>query len=166
MLRTLWMTQNYTPFHIRLQLAKSYLPPTFLYGCEIFINPDKKSWTSMEKLHNNIARYVFKKRKYDHISQYAKQIFGMTLRNLLDFRGLVLLHKILNYKTPNYLYNKLTLSRSGRSRFLIQHRFSYSCSEHQYFVYAVRLWNSLPIGLRQIGNVEQFRKNLLSFYDV
>ena len=80
MLRHLWLTQHCTPFRIRMLLAKTYLVPTLLYGCEIFVNPDCSSFHNMEKLFNNIARYIFKKRKYDHISQYTKLIFGMTLR--------------------------------------------------------------------------------------
>ena len=40
MLRTLWVTQNFTPFQIRMTLAKMYLLPTLMYGCEIYANCD------------------------------------------------------------------------------------------------------------------------------
>ena len=40
MLRNLWMTQYFTPIHIRMLLAKTYLLPTHIYGCELFASCD------------------------------------------------------------------------------------------------------------------------------
>ncbi|XP_065358619.1 uncharacterized protein LOC135952544 [Calliphora vicina] len=39
-LRTLWITQFYTPLRIRILIAKTYLIPGLIYGCELFANCD------------------------------------------------------------------------------------------------------------------------------
>ena len=43
MLRKLWMTQYFTPIPIRMLLAKTYLLPTLIYGCELFASCDAVS---------------------------------------------------------------------------------------------------------------------------
>ena len=63
MLRTLWQTQSFTPVKIRMLLAKTYLIPTVLYGCELFVNPGQASKNSLQKLLNSTARYVFNRKK-------------------------------------------------------------------------------------------------------
>ncbi|XP_059225793.1 uncharacterized protein LOC131997928 [Stomoxys calcitrans] len=41
-LRALWATQSVTPLRIRSLLAKTYLVPGILYGCELFANCDSQ----------------------------------------------------------------------------------------------------------------------------
>ena len=58
MLRTLWVTQKYPPFKIRMLLAKSFLLPTLLYCCEIYANCDSSDKSKLNKLFNNMTRYI------------------------------------------------------------------------------------------------------------
>ena len=102
MLRTLWVTQSYTPLKMRMLLAKTYLLPTLLCGCEIYANCDKNR---LNKLYNNITRYIFKLRKFDHVSEFSVQIFSMSFENLLKFRVLMFLHKIIVNQEPYCIQN-------------------------------------------------------------
>ena len=160
MLRCLWVTQSYTPLNIRMLLAKSYLLPTLLYGCEIFANCDSIASNKLNKLYNNIARYIFGLKKFDHVSQYTKQIFGMCFNDLIKFRVLILLHKIINTGEPSYLHNKIVFTQSARTKDLIITRHKYSISERQFFIYASRLWNSLPNYIKIIKNSVHFKNKL------
>ena len=72
MLRVLWTTQYFTPFKIRMLLAKTYLIPTLFYSCEIFANCDTISNRKINVAYNNIARYVFSTKRFEHISIYSK----------------------------------------------------------------------------------------------
>ena len=112
MLRVLWTTQYFTPFKIRMLLAKTYLIPTLLYSCEIFANCDTISNRKINVAYNNIARYVFNIKRFDHISIYSKEMLGMSLNNFLNFRTITLIHKIISDKEPTYLYHKLTFTKS------------------------------------------------------
>jgi len=104
MLRCLWASQSFTPQHIRLLLAKTYLIPVLLYGCELFANMDSTHKQKMNVLYNNIARYIFDRKRFDSISTYAKQISGMSFSNLLDFKSLIALQKIISTGQPPYLH--------------------------------------------------------------
>lgn len=161
MLRTLWKSQSFTPLNIRLLLAKTYLVPTLLYGCELFANSDASSTQKLNIVYNNIARYIFNKKRKDHISEFSKKIFGMSFDNYLKYRSLILLQKIISTKQPLYLYNRLTFLKSNRSNKLLQLRHSSLMSERQYFIHSIRLWNALPSYLHYIISAEQFKNKLL-----
>ena len=73
-LRNLWAFIDSTPFSNRMQIAKTYLIPVLLYGCEIFANSDNHGKRKLNLVYNNIARYVFLKSCRDLISYSAYQI--------------------------------------------------------------------------------------------
>ena len=164
MLRSLWITKAFIPTNIRMLLAKTYLLPTLLYGCEIYANCDKHTSYKLNRLYNDIARYVFNRKKFDHISDYAFKIFNMKFDNLLKSRVLILLHKIINEKTPKYLFKKLTFSISSRTNYLAPIIHKYKVSERQFLIYAIRLWNSLPLNITSIKYTVQFKKALNKYF--
>lgn len=165
MLRVLWKTQYFTPVGIRLLLAKTYILPILLYGCEIFSSCDRLSYNKLEKAYNAILRYVFGLKKYDHITPFSKKIYGITFSDLLKIRTLTLLHKIINTREPLYLYNRILFTRSLRSNDLIQFRHRTLTSEWQFFINSIRLWNLLPSNIQFISNAMHFKKALLNFYN-
>ena len=85
MLRTLWVNQCYTPVKIRTMLVKSYLLPTLLYGCEIYANCDYYDKCKLNLLFNNITRYIYNLKKFDHVSAFSIKIFSMSFEDLLKY---------------------------------------------------------------------------------
>jgi len=164
MLRILWGSQNYTPIHIRLLLSKTYLVPTLLYGCEIFANSDQASRNKLNVVFNNIARYVFNRRRDQEISEYSKQIFGINFNNILKLRTLITLHKIINTKKPEYLFNRIRFTQSQRSKKIILPRHNALLSERQFFIHSIRLWNSLPNSLTFEKNTYLFKKSVINHF--
>ena len=165
MLRTLWSQQSSTPFKIRLLLCKTYLVPTLLYGCELFASCDALHKHKLRVLFNNIARYVFKRRRFDSISGFSRQLFGMSFDNLLKFRTLCFLYKVIYFKSPIYLFNRLRFARSNRGRLLIPPRYSYNFSEHQFYIHSIKLWNALPHHLQIKSSYNAFRDSLTEYLE-
>lgn len=163
-LRALWSTQYFTPIKVRILLAKAYLIPGLIYGCELFASCDADSKRKLNVLYNNITRYVYGLRKYDHISPYSKNLFGVTFENLLKIRTLILMHKIIYTETPSYLYNKIRFARSNRGKKLIIPRHKCLVSEWQFFIRAVRLWNTIPSNQQTNSNAQLFKQFLFTFY--
>ena len=159
-LRTLWVTQSFTPLKIRMLLAKVYLLPTLMYGCEIYANCDSRDKYKLNKLYNNIARYIFCIRKYDRISMFSYEICSMSFDNLLKFRVVIFLHKIIISMMPPYLFNKLSFTLSHRHKNIRTIRTHYLISERQFLIFAIRLWNSLPYQLTFITNPVHFKNKL------
>lgn len=163
-LRTLWQTHYYTPPKIRVLIAKAYIMPSLLYGCEVFANCDSVSRNKLNTVFNNICRYVYGIGKYDHISQHSVKLYGITLDQLFKVRTLLLLHKIIYSKFPPYLFRRLTFTRSSRGMKLIPIRYKTLTSEWQFFINVMPLWNSLPHSIQKTSNITQFKTLLFNHF--
>lgn len=164
MLRNLWATQHFTPQNIRMLLAKTYLIPRLLYGCEIFAACDSVRRRKLNVLYNNIARYVFTLKRSDRVSMFANKIFQVSFDNLVNSRALITLHRTITTHEPEYLFKRLLFLRSNRGINLVQPRHTCLTSERQFFVHTIRLWNSLPHHIQQIKNATQFKSKLINYF--
>lgn len=164
MLRNLWAVQSSTPVHIRMLLAKTYLIPVLMYGCELFANCNSTEFAKLNTAFNSIARYIFNKKRFDSISNCTYKIFNMSLKNYLKLKCLIQLHKIIYTKEPSYLYNKLVFGRSNRGVIIIQLRYKTSMSEKHFLICTIRLWNNLPRAIQIICNAFQFKKELKKYF--
>ena len=121
-------------------IAKTYLIPVLLYGCEIFANCDANDLRKLKFSYNNIARYVFNRGVCDSIFMFLHQICNMYFfENLLKFRCLIFLHKIIYTAQSAYLYGTINFDRSARGLLLIQRKYKTAFSECQFFIYCTRL---------------------------
>lgn len=165
MLRNLWITRWFIPLNIRMLLAKTYLIPTLLYGCELFANNDSSLQRKLNVTFNNIARYIYGRSRYDSISSFSKQIFGISFDNYLNCRSIQYLHKIVYTQQPKYLYDKLQFLRSNRGNKIVQFRHHTLTSERHFFINTIRLWNHLPPHLQLISNAKQFKNHLFKYFE-
>lgn len=163
-LRALWSTQYFTPLRIRILLAKTYLIPSLLYGCELFGNCDSISKRKLNVMFNNIVRYVYGLRRFDHVSSVSNNLYGVTFENLLNIRILVFLHKIINTQTPKYIFEKIRFCQSPRNRNIVIPRHQCLVSEWQFYVHAARLWNNLPQNQQMNSNANSFKTFLFNFF--
>ncbi|XP_075151092.1 uncharacterized protein LOC142225202 [Haematobia irritans] len=164
MLRNLWAVRTSTPQPIRMLLAKTFLIPKLLYGCEIFASSNYSDSQKLKIAYNNIARYIFNKRRYDRISEYAYKIFNIKFENLLKVKCLVQLHKIVYTKSPPNLYSCIQFARSNRGLKIIHPMIRSLVSERQFFIYTIRLWNSLPFKLQTTSNAIRFKNELFKIF--
>lgn len=164
MLRSLWITQYFTPPKIRMLLAKTYLVPTLLYSSELFTGCNARDMKKLNTTFNNITRYIFGLGKFDHVSEYSSRIFGISLDNYLKIKNLVFLHKIIMTKAPNYLYERLEFTRSSRTNDIIQIRHRDTASERQFFILTIRLWNQLSNNMQNTSNAIKFKKLLMQYF--
>lgn len=159
-LRALWSTQAYTPQRIRLLLAKAYIMPTLFYGCEVYSSCDSRSSRRLNVVFNNICRYVYGIGKYEHISNFNTKLYGMPLDSLFKFRVLQLLHKIIYAKTPPYLFDRLRFTISNRGNMLVPLKHRTLVSDWQFYIHAIRLWNTLPHSVQTNSNATRFKRLL------
>lgn len=164
MLRTLWQSQYCTPINLRILLAKTYLIPILLYGCELFGNCDRNSKDKLNMVFKNIIRYVFGLKRYSHTSAFVNRLYGIGLDDFIKCRVLMFLHKIIYNNKPEHLYQRFIFARSNRGRRLILFRHQSLVSEWQFFIFAPRLWNIIPHSLQCISNAQQFKKYIFEFF--
>ena len=119
---------------------------------------------SLQVSYNNIASYVFNRGVRDSISVFSYQIYNMCFENLLKFKCLIFLQKIIYTAQPTYLYGTINFDRSARGLVLIQRKYKTAFSERQFFIYCTRLWNQLPKRIQIISNANRFKIELLRHF--
>ena len=77
-----------------------YLMPLWM-GCEDYL------LNSLQICQNKVARLVTKLDRYTPTTVLLKQCGWMSVRQLLVYHSLVLLHRTVQNKTPTYLYRKI-----------------------------------------------------------
>ena len=157
-LRNLRNSAEFTPEPIRIRLAKQLIIPYLSYMSCVYCKLDSLSLHKLEVLFNHVSRYVF-----GHCVG-SKKLLGCSVQNFLYIRGCVFLYKLMSSKQPPYLYEKLCFGQYERNNKLIVPRYKYLCSTRFFFVNTIRVWNSLPIWLRQIEGEGCFKKSIIKYF--
>ena len=135
---------------LKLKLVKIYLILLIIYGADVYVKLDSASLKKLQLTINNCARFVYNKRRYDHISTYAMNILGTNLRGFLNTRNWLSIHKFIRNKTPDYLYECLVLSNSKRTNNLAVPVHKYFTTSRMFFINAISLLKQLPQQMKSI----------------
>ena len=96
----------------------------------------------------------------------------LPVKKRIDFKILSLVHKCLYGEAPEYLKNLLIIQVGGRdglrsatdSMKLIIPRTQYTTfADRSFSVYGPHIWNALPKRIREIENLDQFKKQIKTF---
>lgn len=149
--------KSYLPRECRLRLVRSFILPPLYYCDVLFFNCFASYRERIERAINACTRFVFGLRYYDHLGDVRNVVLGMSLENHFKVRALMFLHKLINTKTPDYLYDNLNFGASARTANLL---IPWNRTRHfnnSLFVSGASLWNSLPSHLKTLRSAAAFR---------
>ena len=150
----------FTPTNIRMLLTKIYFLPAFMYGCELFGSCDAVNRRRLNVTYNAIAKYIFGIRRNKRISRFARLISFVTFDNLTNCSTLLFLYKLIYYRQPPYLYERLMVSRSNIGNGINSIKYKI-ISEQLFSIHSIRLWNQLPSCIQTISNAKHFKTAIL-----
>lgn len=163
-LRQLWCLANVLPVQTKSLLAKSLLGHNFISSDVVMGELSYANLRRLQGAFNGMVRFVFNLRKFDHISHVSCELFGLPLKEYLRYRRQIFLFKLIMYKQPTYLFEKLSFFSSVRLRQNIHlERYNFLGSEKSFYVSDVIFWNQLPRSLKQCVSVDAFKSKLLVF---
>ena len=124
----------------------------------------------LQRCQNNAARVITLTRKYDHITPVLHDLHWLTVKFRIQYKILLLAYKSLNGQGPTYLkelmeYRTATRSlRSNNDRRLVVPAYRLETFGARSFMCAApRLWNNLPLHLREEQPGADESKKLLHF---
>ena len=174
-LRNLWNIAGKLSKDLRIQLVHSFILSRLDY-CNISLyGINKKQMKKLQKLLNSAIRFVFNltgKKYRDHITPYMKKLHILPVEYRIKYKVVMLTFKCLHGIAPKYLSQLIKLKvgleslRNSNDYFLIEYptlpktpngyrRFSYA---------AAKEWNVLSYDLRNITEMEIFKKKLKAYY--
>ena len=123
--------------------------------------------SKLQRIQNHAAKVVAKKNKHDHVTPILQALHWLPVESRIEYKVLLITHKCLQGKAPEYLSSRLHKYKPGRSgdmHLLVQPRSSQkSYGDRAFSVMAPRLWNKLPLGLRMCDSLDTFKKDLKTF---
>ncbi len=125
----------------------------------------------LQKVQNSAARIIAQVGKYDHITQIRKDLHWLPVEQRIQFKILLLTHKALNGKAPEYLSKLLEKPEQpyglrSKSKDLLS-----TGPKTNYEKYGDRafkkaspiLWNELPLSIRNSKTISQFKTQLKTY---
>ena len=140
-----------------------------LFGC-----PQKHA-ARLQRVRQALARVVMQQSSVSPLTSTAstellKQVHWLPIEWRIRFKLACLVHKILNTGHPPYLneliqYHKHASStRSAASHLLSVPRHNLSFGARAFRVAAPKIWNSIPLHIRQSQTCSSFRRHLKKHY--
>ena len=125
----------------------------------------------LQRVQNNAARLIMKKRKRDHITPLLVQLHWLPVSFRIQFKLAVLAFRFFDNSLPAYLSRSLsvyepprTLRSSSESRLFVTPITSLKSTEARAFSSsAPKVWNSLPSDLRNLQTLSLFKSRLKTY---
>lgn len=164
----------FLPTATKTTLAQTLLLPVLDYADACYLDITEEQLNKLERLQNFCIRFIFGLRKYDHVSPYRSMLKWLPIRLRRNFHILSLLYSILfNPLFPSYLRERFEFLHSSntfslRSSDNLSLKTPSHCSsfyDKSFTVQAVRLWNSLPVDIRQAPSLHTFKTKLKLFFN-
>lgn len=160
--------QKFLPFKTRLTLAQALLLSLLDYADISYLDANEELLNKLERLQNLCIRFIYGLRKYDHVSAYRTKLNWLPIRRCRDFHIMSFLYSVLYNPTfPSYLRERFDFlvphdvsSRSTKSLILKLPSHSSTRYSGSFTVHAARLWNSLPISIRESQSLNIFKSRL------
>lgn len=153
---------------MKLKLVQALVLPKFTYGAQLFtgsMEVNKLRWNKFRVAFNSCARFIYNKRLGDPITEYSNKLWNCKFDEYFKFISAVQVFKIVHDKEPEYLFNKLKFSRSGRNLNLnLPHSCNTNAKRGSFFVHGVKIWNSLSFQLRTLQTLSSFRAACLEHF--
>ena len=151
----------------RKTLYNSLVLPHFDYCATIWSNVSSRHIIRLQRLQNRAMRYILKAPPRSHIEDLLHKLKWMSIRQRMFYLRMILMWRIVHSQVPDYLTNDLKFSRNEHN-YETSHATSNKLNiprGHRLSIFTggAREWNSLPEDIRQITNIDTFKKHCIRF---
>ena len=141
------------------------------YGNGLLLGANKGDICRLQRVQNWAAKMICQAHKYDHATPYLHDLHWLPVEKRVIFKILLFVFKCLNQMAPAYLSSSLSRhcpSRAGlRSAsdttlltVLNTTKLLRSAERRTFSYVAPRLWNELPVNIRECNTLSGFKKHL------
>ena len=152
-------------------LAASFILSRLDYCNSLYKNLNKYQIEKLQKLQNFAAKVVLRKSLYDHVTPLLIDLHWLPVSFRIDFKIAILAFKCVHNLAPSYLSDLVEIyvpSRALRSSSLcllrpFRTKFK-TLGEKSFSFTAPKVWNDLPVSLRQETSLDVFKSKLKTHY--
>lgn len=154
------------PSSALIPLANALVSSRLDYCNSLYTGISKSDLNRLQRIQNSLARAITGTAKYEHITPILKSLHWLPVKQRIEFKISLIVHKTLHTNQPMYLRSLLTAQdnqHSTRSSDATTLYIPYSrttTGKRAFSVAGPRLWNSLPVQVRQTDCLTTFRSRL------
>ena len=163
----LWQIRPY----LTLESAKTIVHATIIsrldYCNSLYMNMPLSQTNRLQKVMNEAARLITRTPRNEHITPAMKDLHWLPIKERIQFKVLTIVYKALHGQTPDYIRALLIPNipsrqlRSCDQKLLLEPRFRLKSAGFRSFeVAAPRIWNVLPLEIRNSQSLPVFKKVL------
>ena len=116
----------------------------------------------LQKFQNSCARLIFRKSKYDHVSEILNELHWLPAEARPYFKLICYVYKCIHDLAPSYL-SELIVVRRDHDLSLNVPRRSNMIGDRAFSSAGPRLWNALPVEIRFCNTFDKFKRQLKHF---
>ena len=137
--------------------------------CNVLLNGiTKKELKRLQLLQNKCATLVCLKSRRHHVTPLLNQLHWLPVQQRIEYKTLLYVYKAVSGLSPQYIKDCLAIkstkstirTRSSGSVSLVMPIPNKCAGDRAFSVVAPRLWNKLPVSLRNATSVDVFKSSL------
>ena len=165
-LRCIANMRKYMDEDITRTLVQAFVISRLDYGNSLLYGVKQSLIKKIQLVQNSAARLVSLSSRYNHITPVLKTLHWLPIEARIIFKILVICFKCLHGEGPEYLsdllvsYHPTRGLRSSSQCNLVVPRSVSKAGDRAFGVFAPKLWNELPMHLKNVDSILSFRKLL------
>ncbi|XP_030853203.1 uncharacterized protein LOC115929122 [Strongylocentrotus purpuratus] len=156
------------------RLINAFVTSHIDYCNSLLINLPSSHLTKLQHIQNTAARLLTRTRKYEHITPILRSLHWLPIPQRIQFKVLLLTYKARNGLAPVYINGLIspkvqTSSIRLRSSSSVHLQLSSGPRTHTRYgdrafsVCAPKLWNNLPVSVRESPTLDTFKRRLKTY---
>jgi hypothetical protein len=152
-------------------LIRSLVLSNVDYCASVIHGMTKAGLRKLQGIANACVRCVHRLSKSTSIGDLSKKMGWLTVKQRIFLRQVMIMHKVVHYNQPDYLYRLIHTRviggnqslRSQSQRLLDVPRARTVCGSRAFRVSGPTFWNSLPLCIREEYSPSKFRNKVIQF---
>ncbi|XP_023315358.1 uncharacterized protein LOC111693810 [Trichogramma pretiosum] len=157
--------------HIRRELAMTLVLPLLDYCCLVYLELPEYLATMLQRVWHVAVRFVFGLRRDERLAPFLERMGCASLEERRRYFVGLQVYRAVSLRRPHYISEMFQRRDTGmapqtRSSSLPQLTVPDSSSEmrrRSFSIMGARVWNELPLAVRNADSVPQFRRRLRAY---
>ena len=141
------------------------------YGNSLLYGISQHLLDKLQRVQNAAARLILGIKKHEHITPGLASLHWLPIRYRIQYKIATITFKVLSTNLPVYLRTLLVIQKSSRTRrsaqgmtLCVPRTNLKSAGDRSFSVSAPKIWNALPMNVKNAQSLSVFKKNLKTFY--
>ena len=159
------LVSKFSTFKVRLMVANGIFISKLIFQISLWGGAAEYLLDSLQIVQNKAARFVTRRGIYTPRSELLKHCGWLSVRQLVIYHSVILIHKTILTKAPRYIYDKLSsefpyntrLAESEALRMGPEFQAKLEITRRSFMHRGTSYYNLLPADLRKVRKLEDFK---------